>query len=68
MGDHAVLLVMVAKDHKPGAHPPPDSIDAAVEYGVLEAPVGGKWGGKRYGRGGRGHDAPSINRRCGGSR
>ena len=65
VGDDAVLLVVVAEDHELRSHPPADRLDAVVEHGVGEAPVGGEGTGERDGRGGDGHGAGSIDRRCG---
>ena len=46
VGDDAILLVMVAEDHEAGPHLPTHGLDPLREEGVLQAAVGGEWGGK----------------------
>ena len=51
MGDHAILLVVVAQNHQPRAHPPTDGLDPLAEQGVVEAAVGReRSGGLRVGK------------------
>ena len=64
-GYDPVLLVVMAEDHEPRAHPPPNALDPFVEQGVIEPPVGGKRGGQRHGGGSGGHGPASIGPRCG---
>ena len=56
VGDHAILLVMVAEDHQPRAHSPADRLDPLAEHGVAQSAVGGERSGRlRVGKN-RGHD------------
>ena len=46
MGDHPVLLVVVAEDDQPRAHPLPHRLDPLAEHGVVEPAIGGKRAGQ----------------------
>ena len=60
VGDHAVLLVVVAEDHQTRSHPASDALDPLREQGIVEAAVGGKRRGERHVRGGDRHDDDKV--------